>query len=117
MSCAQGNCRSQRLKDSAAQNPAEVEATVPQAVVAQGDRVRVFKYDGSKQCNMGEVIPLDKMKQELKDIQVFKAESKADGLMHLAVCGGSTGRAHVFEIKKTQLEAAKKLGFREWTFD
>ncbi|MFN7455414.1 MAG: hypothetical protein ACK5RO_12230 [Pseudobdellovibrionaceae bacterium] len=118
MACASGNCRSQQIKNQTpTPSSSVVEATATPVVVAQGDRVRVFKYDGSKQCSLGEVIPLEKMKAELKEIQVFKAESKSDGLMHLTVCGGSTGRAHVFEINKTQLEAAKKLGFREWTFD
>lgn len=80
-------------------------------------RVKVFKYDGSLQCGMGKPIPVSEMQKELAGITVYSAENKPDGLMHIQACGTATGRANVYEIDKTALEAAKKKGFKEWTFE
>ena len=79
--------------------------------------VLVFKFDGSKQCQQGNPISVNRMKKELKGIKVFSALKKNDGLMHLTVCGGETGNANVFEINKNDLELAKKRGFKVWRFD
>ena len=56
------------------------------------------------------------MKNELKDIHIFSAVKKTDGLIHLQVCGSRTGKANVYEIKSVDLEAAKKRGFQVWNF-
>jgi hypothetical protein len=106
--CAQGNCRSQKL-DS-------VEPTgTTLALLSQ--RIRVYKYDGSKQCGMGKAVSLDEMKKQLGDIAVFSQMNMADNLMRTQVCGNDTGRANVYEIDQSRLEDAKKKGFKEWTFD
>jgi hypothetical protein len=106
--CAQGNCRSQKL-DSVE------SSTTPLALPSQ--RIRVYKYDGSKQCGMGKAMSLDEMKKQLGDIPVFSQMNMADNLMRTQVCGNDTGRANVFEIDQSRLEDAKKKGFKEWTFD
>ena len=111
--CQSGNCRSQpenQKKIDAQPEPALQSKTVM-------DRVRVFKYDGSLQCNQGKSVSVQDMQKELKGLQVFKAENKSDGLMRTMVCGTPTGRANVYEIQKTDLAEAKKRGFQEWTFD
>lgn len=81
------------------------------------DRVKIYKYDGSLQCSMGKAVPPEEMEKQLKGITVFSRENKADGMMRIQVCGTPTGRANVFEIERKDLEAAKKLGFQEWTFE
>ena len=81
------------------------------------DRVKVYKYDGSLQCAMGKAIPLEEMQKELKDIKVYSAKNKHDGLMHIMVCGSPTGKANVYEIDRVHLQNALKKGFKEWTFD
>jgi hypothetical protein len=114
LSCAQGNCRMQ--KDATSKDTDSVAANANVATAAQ-DRIRVFKYDGSKQCGQGKAIPLTKMQTELKKIPVYSAENKSDRLMHMQMCGTNTGTANVYEIDRNNLEAAQKAGFREWTFE
>ncbi|MGE3756351.1 MAG: hypothetical protein AB7H97_01270 [Pseudobdellovibrionaceae bacterium] len=102
--CVSGHCRKNRDSKGA-------------PVAEKTIRVKVYKYDGTLQCGMGKLIPLDDMKRELGSIPVHSAENKADGLMHITMCGSITGTANIYEIDKENLEKAKKLGFKEWTFD
>lgn len=81
------------------------------------ERIRVSKPDGSLQCGMGKAVSVEEMKKQLDRIQVFSAENKADGLMHIQMCGSPTGKHNVYEINRADLEKAKKLGFKEWTWD
>jgi hypothetical protein len=111
--CAQGNCRSQATNPA---TPAQMEAQMKTTSSAQ-DRIRVFKYDGSLQCNQGKKIPLEVMAKELGSIPIFKSVNKQDGLMHIQKCGSPTGKANVYEIDSSNLAEARKLDFREWTFD
>ncbi|MBX3019399.1 MAG: hypothetical protein KF767_16045 [Bdellovibrionaceae bacterium] len=119
--CASGNCRKHQAetKAEAAAATTETKATKnPEAPMAKvTDRIRVFKYDGSLQCNQGKAISLETMQKELKGIEVFSSENKPDSLMRIQQCGTPTGRANVFEIARENLDAAKKLGFQLWTFD
>jgi hypothetical protein len=114
VACAQGNCRMQ--KDATAKNPDSVAANATVTAAAQ-DRIKVFKYDGSKQCGEAKAVPLAKMQTELKKIPVYSSENKPDGLVHMMVCGSNTGSANVYEIDRANLGAAQKAGFREWTFE
>lgn len=84
---------------------------------ATSRKVKVYKYDGSLQCNQGKAIPLEQMAKELKGVQVFSSQKKADGLMHIQVCGSPTGMANVFEILEGDLTKAEKFGFKKWTFE
>ncbi|MBX2995984.1 MAG: hypothetical protein KF681_14255 [Bdellovibrionaceae bacterium] len=114
MGCAAGPCKEQRAEAST-QKP--VQATLPMNEVKPTDRVKVFKADGSLQCGQGKAIPVAEMQKQLKGITVFSAVNKMDGLMHIQACGTPTGQSNVYEIDRADLEKAKKLGFREWTFD
>ncbi|HEY8271960.1 MAG TPA: hypothetical protein VIG33_13805 [Pseudobdellovibrionaceae bacterium] len=81
------------------------------------DKVKVYKPDGSLQCGQGKAIPIAEMQKELKDIKVYSSMNKNDGMMRIQLCGSPTGNANVYEIDRKQLQAAIKLGFKEWTFD
>ncbi len=79
------------------------------------DKVKVFKDDGSLQCGQGEQIALAEMEKELKNIRVYSSAHKNDGMMRIQLCGSPTGNCNVYEIDRKDLEAAMKLGFKEWT--
>lgn len=81
------------------------------------DRVKVYKPDGSLQCGQGKAIPVPDMQKDLKDIKVYSSFNKNDGMMRIQVCGSPTGNSNVYEIDRKNLEAAVKLGFKEWTYD
>ncbi len=108
LGCQNGNCRSQKkIDDSAA---IAVDSVNPL------NKIQVFKYDGSLQCGTGKAIPIVEMQKELGTLIVYKAESKADGLMHVQMCGTNTGKANVYTIDSNRLEEARKLGFKQWTY-
>ncbi|MCB0411947.1 MAG: hypothetical protein KDD22_05435, partial [Bdellovibrionales bacterium] len=115
--CASGHCRK-------VQNPQTEPAPITSAddknslpddfsmKPASQDRVFVFKYDGSLQCNQGNPLTPQKMREELGQIKVYSMEKRHDGQMHIQVCGASTGEANVYEIAKADLEKALKKGFK-----
>ena len=78
--------------------------------------VKVYRYDGTLQCGMGKRIALEEMQKELKDIPILSSGHLNDGLMRIQLCGSPTGDANVYEIEEVNLEKAKALGFREWSF-
>lgn len=80
-------------------------------------RVFVHKPDGTLQCGMGSKIELAQMRKDLGSIEVFSSANKHDGMMRIQVCGQPTGNSNVYEIKKDDLEAALKLGFKQWMHD
>jgi hypothetical protein len=79
------------------------------------DRVDVYMYDGTLQCGQGEEIPLERQAEILvaKGIEVFASRKGSDGLMHIAVCGASTGAINIFAIEPEDLLAARELGFTQ----
>lgn len=77
-------------------------------------RLRVFKTDGSRQCDKRSGVALDVMERELAGIPVYAKEKRADGLMHIQVCGSPTGMINLFEIDQTNLKQAEERGFRRW---
>jgi hypothetical protein len=83
----------------------------------QTQKVYVYKPDGSLQCGMGQKTDLNEMKKELKDIEVFSAENKHDGLMRVQMCGRPTGTCNVYQIYLKDLDQALKLGFNKWIRD
>lgn len=107
--CTHGNCRTQK---DAAKTPATSE--VPVTKSATTERVKVFKADGSLQCGQGKAIPVAEMQKQLKGITVYSSMNKNDGMMRIQVCGAPTGNSNVYEIDRKDLEAALKLGFKEW---
>lgn len=109
--CAQHHC----LQNS---RPPAPPIVAPSATPSDNNRiVRIYKYDGSLQCNMGKAITTEEMAKELKNIKILSQKKLSDGLMHIQVCGSSTGMANVFEINETDLPRAEKLGFKPWTFE
>ncbi len=77
-------------------------------------RLRVFKTDGSRQCDKRSGTALDVMERELAGIPVYAKEKRPDGLMHIQVCGSPTGMINLFEIDQTNLKQAEERGFRRW---
>jgi hypothetical protein len=77
-------------------------------------KVQVFKYDGTLQCGMGGGIPLDEMSKDLEEagIEVIESRKGSDGLLHIGVCGSSTGAINVYVIDRGALPAAQRLGYR-----
>ena len=115
-SCSSGSCRENR--DAAEKmNPQHQSGVAVSGPINPIDRVRVYKYDGSKQCGMADGFSLEEMKKELKEISVLSAKKKADGLMHIQMCGAATGMANVYEIDKKDIGAAVKQGFKEWIWE
>lgn len=112
--CSTGNCRSQKEAQAKEQSPKTQVEMKSEAPIS--DRVQVYKYDGSLQCGMGKAISVADMQKDLKEIKVYSSVNKTDGLMRIQQCGTPTGTANVYEIEKKDLEAAKKLGFKLWTY-
>lgn len=110
--CAQGSCR-ENAEKTKAQNPAP---TIQEQKMQSGlgDRLQVYKLDGSLQCDEAKPVELDKMRLELKDIAVYKSFKDHDGLMRAQLCGTPTGRINIYEIDRTSLSQAQGLGFKQW---
>ncbi len=75
--------------------------------------VKVFKSDGSKQCQMNGVA-LDVMKGELikAGIDVICAQQGSTGLLYPQVCDTETGVINIYHINAQNLQDAEKLGFK-----
>ena len=115
--CVQGHCR--RKQEAPTPIPTG-EAPPEPAAKPSADtngRVQVFKYDGSLQCGAGKAIAPETMAKDLGGIKVFSMIKKADGLMHIQVCGSNTGMANVFEISEKDLKKAEAKGFKKWSFE
>jgi hypothetical protein len=74
---------------------------------------KVYKYDGTLQCGLGEEIPLAEMAQDLVDagVSVISSHKSSDGLLHFALCGALTGQINVYEIATVDLYKALQVGF------
>jgi hypothetical protein len=92
--------------------------------VFSADTVKVFRYDGSLQCGMGQAVPLDEMAKELTaaNIKVLSSEKRVVPGFIIALCGAPTGIANVYEIAKDDLpripagqQAVKR--FQPWAYD
>ena len=79
-------------------------------------RVRVYKYDGRKQCEAFAGVPPEVMALELENqgIGVYSLENVLDGFLHAQVCGGDHGYINRYSIAADDLELAKLLGFQLW---
>lgn len=82
--------------------------------MAADSRVRVYKPDGSRQCekNAGQSILV--MERELAGIPVFAREKRKDGLMHVQVCGSPSGMINIYEIELARVKQAEERGFKRW---
>lgn len=109
-SCTHGNCRAQKMAEKHSQKP---EVTMDKAAAAT-ERIKVYKPDGSLQCGQGKAIPVKDMEKELGGIKVYSSSNQNDGKMRIQLCGSPTGNSNVYEIDRKDLDAALKLGFKEW---
>ena len=103
---------------------AAVLTVVMTGTVFSADTVKVFRYDGSLQCGMGQAVPLDEMAKELTaaNIKVLSSEKRVAPGFIIALCGAPTGIANVYEIAKDDLpripagqQAVKR--FQSWVYD
>jgi hypothetical protein len=103
---------------------AAVLTVVMTGPVFSADTVKVFRYDGSLQCGMGQAVPLDEMAKELTaaNIKVLSSEKRVVPGFIIALCGAPTGIANVYEIAKDDLpripagqQAVKR--FQPWVYD
>lgn len=115
--CAVGNCRSQKIKDEQA-GPAGVvkdNKLIPEPNSA--DRVKVFKHDGSVQCQTNKGLSADEMAaRDLSGIKIYKTFKSHDQKLRSQVCGSPTGNVNVLEIDKRNLSLALEKGYSEWVF-
>ncbi len=79
--------------------------------------IKIYKFDGSIQCEPGTGRTLSNTQSELEGIKIYSAKSAHDGVMRTQVCGNVTGQCHVFEISESDLVHAQKLGFKVWKND
>lgn len=77
-------------------------------------KIKVYKPDGSIQCEQGTGVKPEEMQKQLGDIKVYSADNKHDGLIRIQVCGHPTGNCNVFEINEADFAKAEKLGFKKW---
>ena len=84
---------------------AAVLTAVMTGTVISADTVKIFRYDGSLQCGMGQVVSLDEMARELAaaNIKVLSSEKRVVSGLIIALCGAPTGMANVYEIAKDDL--------------
>lgn len=93
----------------------ELKAAADQKL-ATPTRINVYKADGSRQCEkargLRRGIAAEVMERELAGIAVYSREKRADGLMHIQICGNPTGMINVFEIDSSFLNQAVQRGFK-----
>jgi hypothetical protein len=77
--------------------------------------VFVAKSDESLQCNASSGVSLVDMQTQLNNIVIYSSTKKADGAMHLTLCGTPVGMLNVYEIAETDLQSAVYLGFFEFS--
>jgi hypothetical protein len=114
--CTSGNCRSQQETPEALAKAPKIsmEELTQMKETSKGQRVLVYKADGSLQCNQGQKISLDEMAKELSGIKIYSKLNKSDGKMRIQLCGSPTGNCNLYEIDRENLDQALKIGFKEW---
>jgi len=111
MSCSTQTC----AKDQLVKRNEDTQKTVS---ILEGQKnmktIKVYKFDGSKQCENIPGISVDEMAKELSGLKILHSEKKHDGLMRIQVCGQPTGQCNVFEILESDWASAEKAGFKKW---
>lgn len=77
-------------------------------------KIKIYKADGSIQCEQGTGVSVADMAKQLGDIKVYSSENKHDGLIRTQVCGNATGKCNVYEINEADFAKASTLGFKKW---
>jgi hypothetical protein len=94
---------------------AKSAATGDSSAVKSDNTLLIYKADGSLQCEKTKgLLPEEMEKQFLDGIKVFSRDKRADGLMHIQICGAPTGKINVFEILASQLTEAETRGFKKF---
>lgn len=112
LGCASGHCR----KQTQLPPPPPEEETEAKPVGSDQGRIFVYKPDGSRQCDAGTGVSLEKMQRELNKIKVFSSRKQREGGMRPALCGAATGMANIYEISAKDLPAAEKANFKKWSY-
>lgn len=77
-------------------------------------KIRIYKADGSVQCEPGTGLKPEQMQKQLGELKVYSAANQHDGLLRIQVCGQPTGHCNVYEINESDFAQAEKLGFKKW---
>lgn len=122
--CASRPCREPRIPEldqtqSRPEGVATTGASLGKSASTELDssapvRVRVYKPDGSRQCERRTGQPAEAMERELAGIPVYHREKRSDGLMHIQVCGSPTGMINLYEIDSINLKKTEERGFKKW---
>lgn len=76
--------------------------------------IKVYKEDGSKQCDLSSGVAPEVMRTELisKGIDVICSQKGTTGMVYLAVCGAETGAINIYQIHSQNLQDAENIGFK-----
>lgn len=121
-SCSTRTCKPnenlEQTQDAAAQKnlpiAGETQISPTTNMTNQNKKLKVYKPDGSVQCEPGTGTSAAEMAKQLGDIKVYSSENKHDGLIRIQVCGQATGNCNVFEINEADAAKASILGFKKW---
>lgn len=89
--------------------------TLTACATTQAETTRVYISDGSKQC-LKVNVPINEHLALLTENNVDASNpfcAELNGMSYMSVCGGATGKIHVFDIDVNDLTTAKALGFKE----
>ena len=75
--------------------------------------VWVVISDGQKSCE-SKSIPVESGGEPLRNsgIMIYQSAKGSDGLMHAQMCGAWTGSLNAYKIAASDVERAKKLGYK-----
>jgi hypothetical protein len=101
------------LEESQKKEPSSLE----QQAVPSFDRVFVYQFDGTVQCDSEKKpIPMKEVEGKLlsAEIKVFQRSHQKSGFFMIQVCGAPQGQIYRFQIDQKDLEKALSLGFKQW---
>jgi hypothetical protein len=116
-SCSTTTCKPNETTDAANSKQAvagETTVSPTTTMTNQIKKIKIYKPDGSVQCEQGSGTSAADMQKQLGDIKAYSAETKSDGLIRIQVCGQPTGNCNVYEINETDFAKASTLGFKKW---
>lgn len=118
ISCSTQTCKpNENIENSKSSNQpiaSESASLTIKNMTTQIKKIKIYKPDGSVQCEANTGQSIIEMQKSLDAITVFSAEKKHDGLMRIQVCGQPTGQCNVYEIAESDLAKALSFGFKKW---
>jgi hypothetical protein len=118
VACASGKCRQKKDEKTFVEQVENLPhfKTKEAKSIKPGDldTVKIYKADGTRQCEPTRPIPATELKTQLETngVKVLKIEHTTDGVMHIQVCGSETGKIYVFDIQRLHLQKALKMGYK-----